>query len=100
MIVQPVVEPMELYTALVIKIKIVYLVDTAFSTQKNEVAQITVKHQYGFGKDGNIDKGVGPNKTLVYEIKLVSFEKAKESWQLDADAKLEQVIADAKFCVM
>merc|ERR1712079_841477 len=44
----------------------------------------------GFGKDGNIDKGVGPNKTLVYEIKLVSFEKAKESWQLDADAKLEQ----------
>ena len=58
-----------------------------------------MKHQYGFGKDGNIDKGVGPNKTLVYEIKLVSFEKAKESWQLDADAKLEQVIADAKFCV-
>jgi len=58
--------------------------------KKNEVAQITVKHQYGFGKDGNIDKGVGPNKTLVYEIKLVSFEKAKESWQLDADAKLEQ----------
>ena len=43
---------------------------------------------------------MGPNKTLVYEIKLVSFEKAKESWQLDADAKLEQVIADAKFCVM
>ena len=96
-IVQPVVEPMEQYTAL---IKIVHLIDTAFSTQKNEVAQITVKHQYGFGKDGNIDKGVGPNKTLVYEIKLVSFEKAKESWQLDADAKLEQVIADAKFCVM
>ena len=25
------------------------------------------------------------------QIKLVSFEKAKESWQLDADAKLEQV---------
>ena len=38
-----------------------------------------------------MDKGVKPNETVVYEIKLISFEKAKESWQLDADAKLEQV---------
>ena len=53
---------------------------------------MTVKPQYGFGKDGNIDKGIGPNKTLIYEIKMVAFEKAKESWQLDADAKLEQVL--------
>jgi len=58
--------------------------------KKNEVAHVTVKPQYGFGKDGNIDKGIGPNKTLIYEIKMVAFEKAKESWQLDADAKLEQ----------
>ena len=52
---------------------------------------MTVKPQYGFGKNGNIDKGIGPNKMLIYEIKMVAFEKAKESWQLDADAKLEQV---------
>ena len=25
---------------------------------------------------------------------MISFEKAKESWQLDADAKLEQVMRD------
>ena len=59
--------------------------------QKNEVAQVTLKPQYGFGKEGSLDKGVGENKTLVYEITMVGFEKAKESWQLDADAKLEQV---------
>jgi len=59
--------------------------------KKNEVAHVTVKPQYGFGKNGNVDKGIGPNKILIYEIKMVTFEKAKESWQLDADAKLEQV---------
>ena len=26
-----------------------------------------------------------------FQVKLISFEKAQESWQLDADAKLEQV---------
>ncbi len=52
---------------------------------------MTIKPQYGFGKEGSLDKGVGANKTLVYEITMISFEKAKESWQLDADAKLEQV---------
>ena len=36
---------------------------------------------------------MGANKTLVYEITMISFEKAKESWQLDADAKVEQVSA-------
>jgi len=33
---------------------------------------------------------VAPNSTLQYDITLVKFEKAKESWQLDADQKLEQ----------
>ena len=64
---------------------------TVLILQKNEIAQITLKPSYAFGKDGNVDKGVKPNETVVYEIKLISFEKAKESWQLDADAKLEQV---------
>lgn len=61
---------------------------------------MTIKPQYGFGKEGNLDKGVGANKTLVYEITMISFEKAKESWQLDADAKLEQVsrLALAMLC--
>ena len=52
---------------------------------------MTLKPSYGWGKEGLPEKGVGPNKTVTYEIKIISFEKAKESWQLDADAKLEQV---------
>ena len=62
-----------------------------YSCQKNEVSQVTLKPSYGWGKEGLPEKGVGPNKTVTYEIKIISFEKAKESWQLDADAKLEQV---------
>jgi len=58
--------------------------------KKKETSQITLKPEYGFGTSGNVDKGVGPNSTLQYDITLVKFEKAKESWQLDADQKLEQ----------
>jgi len=58
--------------------------------KKNEVANVTLKPSYAFGKDGNVSFGVGPGQTVIYEVKVVSFEKAKESWQLDADAKLEQ----------
>ena len=49
-----------------------------------------MKPGYGFGSNGCADKGIGPNAILQYEMKVISFEKAKESWQLDADAKLEQ----------
>lgn len=58
--------------------------------KKKEVAQVTLKPDYGFGSTGNVDKGVAPHSTLQYDITLLKFEKAKESWQLDADQKLEQ----------
>jgi len=58
--------------------------------KKNEIAEITLKPAYGFGSTGDKAKGVPPDATVVYEVKLNKFEKAKESWQLDADQKLEQ----------
>jgi len=58
--------------------------------KKKEVAQITLKPAYGFGTAGCSQLGVEGNATLVYELTLVKFEKAKESWQLDAEQKLEQ----------
>lgn len=58
--------------------------------KKKECAQITLKPEYGFGTTGNAEKGIPPGSTLVYDITLTKFEKAKESWQLDADQKLEQ----------
>jgi len=58
--------------------------------KKNEVAEITLKPSYGFGNLGCKEKGIPEDATIVYELKLIKFEKAKESWQLDADQKLEQ----------
>lgn len=58
--------------------------------KKKEVAQLTVKPQHGFGASGWQEKEVPGEATLVYEVTLHKFEKAKESWQLDADQKLEQ----------
>jgi len=58
--------------------------------KKKEVAQITLTPAYGFGSAGCSQLGVEGNATLVYELTLVKFEKAKESWQLDAEQKLEQ----------
>lgn len=58
--------------------------------KKKEEAQITLKPEYGFGTAGCQEKGVPANATIVYDVTLVKFEKAKESWQLDADQKLEQ----------
>lgn len=46
--------------------------------------------RYGFGKDGLASKNIPANATLTYDVHLKSFERAKESWQLDGDQKLEQ----------
>jgi len=58
--------------------------------KKDEEAELTLKPSYGFGSTGYKEKGIPPDATLVYDVKLTQFEKAKESWQLDADQKLEQ----------
>lgn len=41
-----------------------------------------------FGIPGIVEGGIGSN--LIYEIHLKSFERAKESWQLDGEQKVEQ----------
>jgi len=58
--------------------------------KRGETSQITLKPSYAFGSAGIVSKGVAPESTLVYDVTLLKFEKAKESWQLDADQKLEQ----------
>ena len=42
---------------------------------------------YGFGSAGNEKQGVLPNVNFEYEVELTSFEKAKESWSMDAEEK-------------
>jgi FK506-binding protein 4/5 len=57
--------------------------------KKQERSLIKLTPAYGFGS-GNEQLGVPPNANLEYEVELKSFEKAKESWSMDADEKLEQ----------
>ena len=55
--------------------------------KKNEEAQITIipkLGQYGTGVPKDC------NTNITYDIHLKSFERAKESWQLDGEQKLEQ----------
>ena len=57
--------------------------------KKKEIAQVMVTPRLCQG--GN---GVATNntETLKYQISLKSFERAKESWQMDGEQKLEQSV--------
>jgi len=58
--------------------------------KRMETAILTLKPQYGFKHHGNKELGVGPKETLTYEVTLKKFEKCQDSWQLNAEQKLEQ----------
>lgn len=64
--------------------------ETAIQKMKNgEVAQVIVKSDHGFGKDGNESLGVPGGYSLCYEVTLSSFEKAKEAHQLNPFEKVQ-----------
>lgn len=58
--------------------------------KKKESCRIIVKPQYGFGEEGLPTEKIPANAVLEYDIVLATFERAKESWQLDGEQKLEQ----------
>ncbi|KAH1186763.1 peptidyl-prolyl cis-trans isomerase FKBP4 [Mauremys mutica] len=58
--------------------------------EKSEESVVYLKPSYGFGSAGKEKFQVPPNAELQYEVKLKSFEKAKESWEMNTDEKLEQ----------
>uniref|UniRef100_A0A667X6P9 peptidylprolyl isomerase n=1 Tax=Myripristis murdjan TaxID=586833 RepID=A0A667X6P9_9TELE len=57
--------------------------------QKGECCILHLKPKYGFGREGKPEYKVGPNKDLVYEVTLKDFQRAKESWEMDLNEKLE-----------
>ncbi|XP_044137345.1 peptidyl-prolyl cis-trans isomerase FKBP4 [Bufo gargarizans] len=66
-------------------------VETALQQmEKGEEAVLYLKPRYGFDSAGYEPFQVPPNAALQYEVKLKSFEKAKESWEMNSDEKLEQ----------
>ncbi|KAM5325814.1 peptidyl-prolyl cis-trans isomerase FKBP5 isoform 1-T4 [Glossophaga mutica] len=58
--------------------------------QRGEHCILFLGSRYGFGEAGKPTFGIAPNAELMYEVKLKSFEKAKESWEMDTKEKLEQ----------
>lgn len=59
--------------------------------KKGEVASLTIAPEYAFGSlETKQDLAVvPPNSTVYYEIELVSFEKEKESWDMNTEEKIE-----------
>lgn len=62
--------------------------------KKGEKSVIKLSPKYAFGAEGNPSLGVPPGASVEYEAELSSFEKAKESWEMDQAEKIEQ----AKTC--
>ncbi|KAL0622605.1 Peptidyl-prolyl cis-trans isomerase FKBP5 [Plecturocebus cupreus] len=58
--------------------------------QREEQCILHLGPRYGFGEAGKPKFGIEPNAELIYEVTLKSFEKAKESWEMDTKEKLEQ----------
>ncbi|PVD33481.1 hypothetical protein C0Q70_04737 [Pomacea canaliculata] len=58
--------------------------------KKNEICRLDVAAKYAYGTAGCPEKNIPPNANLVYEVEMISFEKAKEKWELDSKQKLEQ----------
>ncbi|KAK7256118.1 hypothetical protein RIF29_29552 [Crotalaria pallida] len=59
--------------------------------KKGERALLTIAPEYAFGSSESQQElaVVPPNSTVYYEVELVSFEKEKESWDLNTQEKIE-----------
>ncbi|BFG42653.1 hypothetical protein CerSpe_289270 [Prunus speciosa] len=59
--------------------------------KKGEVALLTIAPEYAFGSSESPQElaVVPPNSTVYYEVELVSFEKDKESWDMNTEEKIE-----------
>ncbi|XP_076615292.1 peptidyl-prolyl cis-trans isomerase FKBP5 [Chaetodon auriga] len=57
--------------------------------QKGECCILYLKPKYGFGSEGKPEYKIGPDKDVVYEVTLKDFTRAKESWEMDLNEKLD-----------
>lgn len=58
--------------------------------EKGEHSILYLKPRYAFGNAGKEKFQIPPSAELKYEVHLKSFEKAKESWEMSSEEKLEQ----------
>ncbi|XP_068568252.1 peptidyl-prolyl cis-trans isomerase FKBP5 [Cebidichthys violaceus] len=57
--------------------------------QKGECCILYLKSKYGFGSEGKPEYKVGPDRDLIYEVTLKSFQRAKETWEMELPEKLD-----------
>lgn len=57
---------------------------------RGERSKLKIKAEYAYGSQGNPAYNIPAGAELTYEVTLKTFEKAKESWELDTAEKLEQ----------
>jgi len=57
---------------------------------ENEQSILEIAPKYAYGKEGNSKFNIPPNAHLKYDVTLKSFQKGKETWEMDADEKLQQ----------
>nr|QBH73882.1 fk506-binding protein [Carausius morosus] len=58
--------------------------------KKGEKSRILLKSKYAFKDIGKPECNIPPRADIEYLVELKNFEKAKESWSLDSEGKLEQ----------
>ncbi|KAI5634447.1 FKBP-type peptidyl-prolyl cis-trans isomerase domain-containing protein [Phthorimaea operculella] len=58
--------------------------------QKGEKSRLTIQPKYAFKSEGNAELKVPANAAVEYTVKLVNFEKVKETWSMDGAEKLDQ----------
>ncbi|WPT17954.1 Peptidyl-prolyl cis-trans isomerase FKBP62 [Picochlorum sp. SENEW3] len=54
----------------------------------HEHALVKIDPEYAFGNSGSEDLNVPGAATVIYDIKLLEMEKAKESWDMDEEEKI------------
>ncbi|KAG9149352.1 hypothetical protein Leryth_003322 [Lithospermum erythrorhizon] len=63
--------------------------------KKGELASLTIAPEYAFGSSEFQQElaVVPPNSTVYYEVELVSFDKERESWDMNTQEKIEAAAA-------
>ncbi|KAM3621263.1 uncharacterized protein V6R79_008607 [Siganus canaliculatus] len=57
--------------------------------QKGECCLLYLQPKYAFGSEGKPEYKIGPDKEVIYEVTLKDFQRAKESWEMDLNEKLD-----------
>lgn len=57
-----------------------------------EISNFTVSPKYAFGEKGSSHFNIPGDGTVIYNIHMLEFEKAKEAWDMDDKEKIEQSV--------